>query len=70
MWYCRVAGRNVGLATATVVALVLVDMIGTVILIAAVDLFVAGRTKAPRLGVAAGHCEVGRRQRPLSGRRA
>ena len=54
MWYCRVAGRNVGLATATAIALVLVDMMNIVNLIAAVELIVAGRTKAARLGVAAG----------------
>lgn len=65
MWHCCVVERNVGLATVALVALVLVDIMVIVHLIAVVDLVVAVRTKAAGVGVGPGRSDLG-----LPGRRA
>lgn len=65
MWYCCVVERNVGLATVALVALVLVDIMIIVHLMATVDLVVAVRTKAAGVGVGPGRSDLG-----LPGQRA
>jgi hypothetical protein len=58
-----VVGRNVGLTTATVVALVLVDIVIIAIVTGADYLVVAVRAKAAWLDVAAVSCDLGLRGR-------
>jgi hypothetical protein len=65
MWYCWVIGCNVGLTTVALIALVLVDIMVIVILVAAVDLVVTVGTKAARREVGPGRNDLG-----LSGHRA